>query len=185
MSHELAPLPIESIEPAPQPTRRGSAWPWIVGALLAITVIKYLVVLTTIAADPSIAIEEDYYRRALAWDASREARAESDALGWEVRTAIGRRSSPGEGALLTVAVVDRVGKPIAGANVTARVFHRARAATPFDTTGVTDLTGGFQLELAAARRGLWELELEIEQGEDRFIETRTLIFGARATGAGP
>ncbi len=175
-------------EPDPH-SRRGWLWPWVVGGFLALTVVKYIVVLSTIASDPSIAIQEDYYRRALAWDDERAARAVSDALGWQVLAAIGPAEATSSAdqivpsrlemrGRVSLTVHDREGEPLAGAAMALRIFHRARAAFPADEVGTTDATGAITFEVPRGRRGLWEIEIEVTHAGEQFSLKRTLIWGA-------
>ncbi len=158
---------------------KGRFWPWAVAGLLCVTVVKYALVLAMIAGDPSMAIEENYYQKAIAWDETRVEQAASDALGWSARITIGPASGlPGRGEVF-IALLDRAGAPIVDAEVTARVFHQARAARPFEETVRAGAVGTLRIIVPSAIRGLWQVELLATRGPHRFVETRTIIWGER------
>jgi hypothetical protein len=158
------------------PERRRSIWPWAVVALLAATVLKYAIVLAMISGDPTIAIEEDYYGRAIAWDDSRATRAASDALGWSARISIGPdRLGRAEAR---VEIADGAGAAIRDAAVSARIFHHSRAGRAWEGDLPRGEDGIHRATVPGARRGLWRVELEARRGAERFLETRTVDWGA-------
>lgn len=166
--------------------RRGRFWPWLAGGLLAATVVKYAVVIALISADPSIAIEEDYYERAIAWDEERARREASDALGWRARIEIGPEPGLPGRAGARIALLDRDGAPVEGAAVTARIFHQARAAEAIEATCAAGAGGVHRFAVPGARAGAWRVELEARLGDALFIEERTVLYGAPAAeGGGP
>jgi len=149
-----------------------------------VTVVKYAIVLSLMGGDPSIAIEEDYYERAVAWDDERAARAASDALGWTAAIEIGPAPGlPGRGEA-RIALTDRRGEPVDGARLSARIFHQARAAEATEAVSAAATAGLHRLEVPGARAGYWRVEIEARRGGGRFIEERTVLFGAGAAGAG-
>jgi nitrogen fixation protein FixH len=151
--------------PARRPT--GRFWPWLAAGLLAATVAKYAIVLAVIAGDPSIAIEEDYYERAVAWDDERAARSASAALGWSARIEIvAAPGLPGR-AEARIELLDVAG-----------IFHQARAAEAIEVTSTSSAEGFHRLAIPGARTGAWRVEIEATRDGERFIEERTVLFGA-------
>ena len=168
------PPPLES-DAAARPDRRGRWWPWVIGGFLGLTVIKYAIVLAMVGNDPSIAVQPDYYQKALAWDEQRAIDAASDELGWHAQVEVG--PSADRRGLARTRITDATGAPIAGAAVKFRIFHHARAARPVDATTTTDADGSFEVSLPFSKSGMWEAELDVERGEERFRTTRTIVWG--------
>ncbi len=114
--------------------------------------------------DPSFAIEEDYYRKAVAWDEAASQRAENTRLGWNMSLEL--EVTPG-GVKLNVALTGRDGTPIEGATVDVKAFHNARAGTilqaPLHPEGPRYV--GY---LPMRRPGLWEFRFLVVHGSDRF-----------------
>src|SRR4051794_6616596 len=94
--------------------RSGRLWAWAPGALLTALLGTQLTVLHSVLDDPSFALEPDYYRKVVAWDAQRELERESQALGWH--GAISAQSMPrARGLELELQLRDAQGGPLGGA----------------------------------------------------------------------
>ena len=61
----------------------GRVWAWVPALLLGGLLGTQLTVLHYVLEDPSFALESDYYRKAVSWDAQRELERASAALGWQ------------------------------------------------------------------------------------------------------
>ena len=159
---------------------RGRFIPWVITSLLGITVIKYFIVISIISGDPSLAVENDYSHRALAWDEENAARTSSGNLGWTSALSLkSNPTSPGD-SVFGLTLKDERGEPIAGARVQLSIFHRARASEIHEASAVTDASGQFTVSVPRSRRGLWEVRLDATRGADRFLENRTIVWGEGA-----
>jgi nitrogen fixation protein FixH len=145
----------------------GRAWPWLLAGLLVFGVgvnVGFLIVAT---GDPSFAVEEDYYGRALRWDETTREAARNAELGWSVEVDPAP-SSRGPGFTdLSLRVVDRDGAPVAGARVSLEAFHHARAGDKLraDLAAAGDRYG---TTLPMRRAGLWQLRVRVERGAETF-----------------
>lgn len=150
-------------------TREGHLWPWGLGLVLAVTMAGNLWVMHVARSDASFAVEPDYYRRALAWDSTRAQEARNATLGWQLEADL---VPTGDGrARLEVQLRDAAGTPVTGATVAVEATHNARAADIVRATLDPGPWGGYSAELAAARRGLWQLRFEVSRGTERFTAT--------------
>jgi nitrogen fixation protein FixH len=146
---------------------KGRAWPWLLAGLLVFGVgvnVGFLIVAT---GDPSFAVEEDYYGRALRWDDTTREAARNAELGWSVSVEpIPSPKGPGW-TDLALSVVDREGTPVTGALVSLEAFHHARAA---DRLRVDLAPSGerYAATLPMRRAGLWELRVRVEKGGTTF-----------------
>ena len=146
---------------------KGKAWPFIVGGLLVFGVgvdVGFLIVATR---DPSFAVEDDYYGRALRWDeTTRDARRSAE-LGWSI--GIETVPSPsGRGRTdLSLVVLDRDGAPVSGAAVSVEAFHHARAGERLAAELVAD-GGRYRATLPLRRAGVWQLRVRVDRGGQRF-----------------
>jgi len=157
---------------------KGWIWPWLLAGMLLVGVGANVALVVVANADPSFAVEEDYYERALAWDAALEQQRRNDRLGWTL-TVAARPSPLGAGWTdLEAALVDPHGRAIAGASVELDAFHNARAADVFHAVFSEDAGRGYVASLPIRRSGLWELRVRVVRGEDRFTTTLVEHFEA-------
>ena len=161
--------------------KRGAAWPYIIGGALALHVIASLVVVFIATSDPSYAVEEDYYQKALAWDEKRAQDSTNSTLGWSFEFAVTPPDSPGDHPKLDVTLHDEAGVPLTGAAVSVATFHNSRSddilRAPVPETADP---GVYSTSLPMQHNGRWELRFVVERGSDRFThsETRHLFVEA-------
>jgi len=147
----------------------GRLWAWAPGVLLATLLGTQLTVLHSVLDDPSFALEPDYYRKAVAWDARQQLQRESLALGWH--TDLMAEPAPQlRGLALRVQLHEAQGGPLAGAAVRVQAFANARAARVFEAVLVETAPGTYSAEIPSSVLGLWEFRLEATRGADRFSE---------------
>lgn len=170
-------------EPLSSRPRFARFWPWVAPALLlgqlgVLGVTAYLAV-----ADPTFAIEPDYYRKALDWDATAAKRRALAELGWRLQMDVSSLESPLHERAVRLLLHDRDGRPIAEAEVDGEAFHHARAgdrrAIRFQPEG-----GAYCTTLPVRRAGLWEFRLRIQVGEQT-VESTQLLDVAPASGVRP
>jgi nitrogen fixation protein FixH len=144
--------------------RDGRYWPFLIVALLSVSVVANVLLLIKATDDPAFAVERDYYAKAVRWDQHQQDQADSDALGW--RAAL--KAAPER---LEVRLLDRDGRPITDAVVKVEAFHNARANRII--TGELSAEGGglYALSHHFDRRGLWEYRLVAERSGERFVHT--------------
>jgi nitrogen fixation protein FixH len=135
-------------------------------------------VLSSVLDDPSFATEQDYYRKAVSWDAHMEQARESQALGWQAKARV-ETTEPGP-ARLEIDLVDAQGRAISGATLNAVAFANTRAAQRLELGLGERAPGQYRGELGQARPGLWEARLEATRGSDRYETTlRFEVFEAQ------
>jgi nitrogen fixation protein FixH len=145
----------------------GRIWAWVPVLLLGGLLGAQLTVLHYVLEDPSFALESDYYRKAVSWDAQRDLDRASAALGWQaqlVATATERETQ------LRLELKDAGAVPLGGASVRLQAFANARAARQFEVTLAESAPGLYQGELPSAAGGLWEFRLQATRGTARFAK---------------
>lgn len=143
---------------------KQSSW-WLLPfavAVVPITANAYLLIRAT--GDPSFAVEESYYQKAVDWDAHMEELRRSAALGWQ----LDMRSA--NGAVL-VHLTDRAGAPVDGATVKLEAFAVARSRTPYRATLTEEGEGWYAWQRPPSPSGRWELRLRATRGDDLFVHT--------------
>jgi len=120
-------------------------------------------------ADKSVAIEPDYYHKAVMWEEHRRDDARSHALGWNLLLTAG----PVAGARtpVTITLQTRAGAPIIGAAVRVIAFHNLRSAdrqrVALDEAG----EGRYEGWMNADRSGLWQFQCRAVRAHDVFTQT--------------
>mgnify|MGYP003564585753 CR=1 FL=1 len=144
--------------------KNGAWFPWMLVALLLVSVGANVYLIVRALNDPSFAVEPDYYQKAVDWDRLQQEKAASDALGWNV--IVDARHTE-----LRVRLLDRLGRPIEDAVVEVDAFHNARAADRIRGTMVPRGEGVYVLEAPFERRGIWEFRLAAVRDDRRFTHT--------------
>jgi len=143
-------------------------WPAVIVGALAVHVVASLVTVWIATSNPSYAVEEDYYQKALAWDSSRDQERRNTELGWRLDPEVTTAASPGADPILAVRLVDRDGRSLDGAAVSVATFHNARADEILRADLVPEGDGLYSCGLAMRRSGVWELRFVVERGGERF-----------------
>lgn len=149
--------------------KRGLWWPIAVAGILATTVAANIWVMMIASDDPSFAIEEDYYRKALAWDTTLAQAARNAALGWRLTPEMGPITSDGR-AVLTARLTDSLGAVIPNAVVKVSAVPVVRATEVREATLVAGDAGTYVARVEARRTGQWELRFDATVGAERFTQ---------------
>ncbi|HSO24953.1 MAG TPA: FixH family protein [Chondromyces sp.] len=160
---------------------KRSPWPFVIAGALALHVLASLAMVYVATSDPSYAVEEDYYAKSMAWDATRAQERTNADLGWELAASAAPPSEPGAQPVLEVRLSDAAGAPVDGAAVAVQAFHNARShdiiRAPLQGAG----NGLYRATLPMRRDGRWELRFTVDRGTDHFTfsETRHLVVEGR------
>lgn len=153
--------------------KRGTLWPTAVAIILGLTVAGNFWLIRIANADPSFAVEERYYQRALDWDQELAQRETNARLGWRLRASVSSIAR-GSGATIDADLRDASGSLIGDAEVAARVVHVARAGQPVDVVLLRDSSGAYRAHVTLERPGLWELRFDVTRGADHFTAIERL-----------
>ncbi len=153
--------------------KKGSLWPWIIAGALALHVVGSLVMVFVATSNPSYAVEEDYYQKALHWDDKRAQDRANEELGWVLDLEVHPAATPGEEPTLEVRLADAGGEPLDGAVVAVETFHNTRAGdilrARLDPVGA----GVYRTTLPMRHNGRWEMRFTVDQGGDHFTHNET------------
>jgi len=151
----------------------GTLWPYIIAGALGIHVIASLVVVFIATSDPSYAVEEDYYQKAMAWNDKRAQDRTNDTLGWDLEFAVEPRASSGDEPILEVRIRDAQGEPLTGASVSVEAFHNNRSGDIIRMQLRSVEDGIYRLQAPMERNGRWELRFTVDRDGDHFTFTET------------
>lgn len=150
---------------------KGWYWPWLLGGLMTLVLGINLAFVYVATTDPSFAVEENYYRKALDWDRKRDQDRINAELGWTIDLAVTPATADG-GRRLLARLLDERGVPVEGASVHVEAFHNARAAYVLEADLRPVAQGpGYSASLPLRRPGLWEFRFDVRRGGQRFTYT--------------
>lgn len=150
----------------------GRIWALLPVVLLGSWVLGLSTIVVLFVNDPSVSLEDDYYRKAVNWDRHQADALQSRQLGYRV-TLTTRVSPDGRTFSVNVAAADRTGAPLSGAHLNLDAFPNARAGTTIHKVLNESAPGIYSIELPRVRSGLWEFRLEISRGQggqQRYLE---------------
>lgn len=159
----------------------GSWWPPIIAGALAFHVISSLVVVYVATSDPSYAVEDDYYQKAVAWDEKRAQDRLNQNLGWSLEFGVTPPEKPGDQPTLEFTLLDADGGPLAGAAISVETFHNARGDDIVREV-LSDVGNGvYRASLPMTRNGRWELRFTVDRGTDHFTYTEVRHLFVKGT----
>lgn len=145
-----------------------SPWPFAIVGLLGMNMAVVAVTVFYATSDRSLAIEPNYYQRALAWDRTRIQGARNAQLGWVI-TLNGDRTDPNT-VRLSVGLHDKSGMPIDDANIEVIAFHNARAAERNSVLLASQGEGRYSGTMLADRDGVWHYRVTVRHGTETFTD---------------
>ena len=153
--------------------KKGSLWPVIIAGALAFHVVASLVVVFIATSDPSYAVEEDYYQKALAWNDKRAQDRTNETLGWSIDFSVEPPAAPGDQSTIEVTLQDGHSSPLNGAIVSVEAFHNARSADILKFQLTPEGEGTYRSSFPAKHNGRWEIRFTIEHDGELFTHSET------------
>ena len=147
--------------------KKGIQWPLGIVAVLALSTAGQIWFAVVANRDKAVAVEVDYYNKAVHWNDELAQRQHSVMLGWHIVPALQLGRGNGDGAL-SIELRDSAGVAITGAEVHVLAMNNARAARQLSAT-MAEVGGGiYRAPLPARRAGEWELRFTVRRGVERF-----------------
>lgn len=147
-------------------------WPVGVVVLLVGHVLAMLWFISLAVSDPSVAVEEDYYAKALRWDETMAQQETNRRLGWQLAAHVTPPVVRGGDAVLEAVLSDAAGRPVTGAEVSVEAFAVARSGHILRSRLEEREQGRYQTHLLLRRSGRWELRFVVTRAEERFTAKR-------------
>lgn len=154
--------------------KSGRLWPWALGSVLSMTVVSNLWVMKLAGSDASLAVEPDYYQKALAWDSTMSQQRVNAALGWSLESSLTEGIGGSSQPMIEVLLKNASGEPIDHAAIFVEATHNARAGEIITVELAPHGTGRYRAMLGSTRRGLWQLRFEVTAAGERFTAVRKL-----------
>jgi nitrogen fixation protein FixH len=149
--------------------KRGAWWPIGITGVLAITVAANIWVATIASDDPSFAIEQDYYQKAITWDSTLAQADRNVKLGWRLTPSLGPINATGR-LRVSATITDSTGAPISAATVRVSALQVARANQVHEATLAAVGGGEYDAQIDARLPGQWELRFDVRSGTAHFTD---------------
>ncbi|MBM3909103.1 MAG: FixH family protein [Gemmatimonadetes bacterium] len=156
--------------------KRGLQWPIGVAAVLVLAILGNIYVAVRANSDPTVAIEPDYYQKAVRFDADQALRRRSERLGWRV-TLTATRTSATDAEVVAV-LVDSTGASVRGAVVRVAARAVVRSNDVFSATAI-EAGDRYLAAVPVNRGGLWDFDVEAVRGGERFVASQRLELPER------
>lgn len=148
-------------------TKQGWFWALVPVALLSATAVGVLVVVSIALDDKGFSVENDYYKKAVNFEAEMLQRRHNSELGWHMTAAL---EYDQVGATVTAQLRDPAKRPISGATLEADAFAVARGSHAEKLAFEERAPGVYEAKFANPRAGLWELRMSAMLGPARFTQ---------------
>lgn len=146
-------------------------WPLFIIGLLVLQVGLGIFFFMKATSDPSFAVEENYYQKAVNWEGKQAQDRTNAELGWTLTPIVGPTDEGLSTRLLTAELTDRDNSPLAGATVGVETFHNSRAGEILRANLTETILGHYEAHLPMQRPGLWEIRFTVAKGSDAFTHT--------------
>lgn len=157
----------------------GQFWALLPVLLLGSMVLGLGAIVVLYVNDPSLALEEDYYKKAVGWDQRQALERSNRALGYKLRVEAKPLLRGARAFELQVEPRDRADVPLTQAVVQVEAFPNAQASRIFRGTLRPSGNGQFVVNIPGVRTGLWEFRVALENGKERYTEVfrRDVVAG--------
>jgi nitrogen fixation protein FixH len=163
--------------------KAGMGWPIGIVLVLTGTVAGNLIMMRVANDDPSMAIEPDYYKKAVDFDSTMAQERRSNALGW---TAVSTMDSlvHGRPTRLHVRLRDASGASVSGASVQVTALFNARANDLQSGTLQREGDSSYSVPLNIRYPGEWEVRVDAVRGSEHFKTTSRVVATPAAAPVG-
>lgn len=162
--------------------KRGGFWPVFLITLLASHASLMIWAATKAIGDPSFAVVDDYYQKAVHFDQRKQELAASEALGWQFK--LGVNNADAQRKLVVATLHDRWGVPLRGAEVRMRCTRLADGSV-HELALVDEGEGVYRASEALAAGGVYDVETRVVFAEQVFVQQREAwLPGPSASGVG-
>lgn len=147
--------------PSPKP-RGGAFWPAAIVGLLAMNMVIVGITVFYATTDPSVAVEPNYYDKAVHWDQAAAQEQVNHRLGWRIDVSV---STPG---MLTVKVADASGTAVDEAQIEIVAFHNARSGDRQLLHPESQGAGVYAAPIRIDMDGDWHFRVKVHRASDTF-----------------
>ncbi len=156
------------------------AWPLAIILLLVAGVTSSMMIVFAARSDGGAQVVENYYEKAVDWDANNALIRSSEAAGWSIGLDY-TPATPGQAVgLITLHFRDKEGTPVTGLKGTIKAFRpqHTQAMATMTLQQTEEQPGMYTQPFPGARAGLWDFEINVAQDSFAFrkVIRKELLF---------
>ena len=156
------------------------AWPLAIILLLVAGVTSSMMIVFAARSDGGAQVVENYYEKAVQWDAHNQLLKSSEAAGWTVLLDFKPATSQQTDRALTLQFNDRQGNPITNLTGTIKAYRpqNTQAIATMALQHLPETPGLYEMAFPRATRGLWDFEINVVQDTFKFrkVIRKELLF---------
>lgn len=135
-------------------------WPLLVVCLLGISIGASMVTVFASRSDGGAQVIDDYYEKAVNWDATQANQAASDALGWTTTLHL-EPLQPSGLRMLELTVRDSTSAPVTNLSGTVKLFRpdQAGAVATIPLSEASETPGVYRQQVPLSDPGLWDVQV--------------------------
>ncbi|OSM02559.1 FixH family protein [Magnetofaba australis] len=154
------------------PKKRFEPWPWVIVGILATALVVNATFIYLAGKSSNGLVIEGAYRRGITYNKEIDAARRQMELGWRVSLAGSEALQEGRQGAISLTVLDKSGQPVAGATVAGTLFRPTDQALDQPISMSEAAPGVYQAQITPAQRGIWDVKLKAQRGEDvyRFVQ---------------
>ncbi|MFO0785992.1 MAG: FixH family protein [Phycisphaerales bacterium] len=151
----------------------GKKWIAMIFSLIGLNMCIVGATVYFAVSDKTVAVEPDYYAKAIAYDDVIAQRSENSRLGWKTTPTLLQRAGQ-DNLELSVTVSDRDGAPLRGANIQVVLFPNLRAQDrqTLKLSEVATTPGSYSAPCRMIATGTWRIRTSIRRGDSVFTNER-------------
>lgn len=164
-----------------QDSKRAWRNPWVLGwvaLVLVVLMMNGVMITLAVVSNPGL-VTEDYYEQGRDFEANVSSRLQArNALGWTLNLDYPQDIHLQHPEFIRLTVVDRVGQPLENARVTVQAYRPSDAGADFQA-GMKEIGPGlYQANMTFGLKGMWDLKVNVERGEDSYDISQRLFVKA-------
>lgn len=156
--------------------------PWVLGwlgLLVTVVVVNVIFIVTAFTTNPGL-VEEGYYEKGRDVEKNFQKRLEARSqLGWDINLQSPEQVFAAEAANYSVNIVDNSGMPLRDAEVTLHAYRPSDASADITTRMERVTNGVYQSRLNLPLKGLWDLKVMVQRGDDQLEIARRIVVTTR------
>lgn len=153
-----------------QDSKQAMRNPWVLGwlgLLIGVVLVNVAFIVTAFKTNPGL-VEEGYYEKGRDVEKNFQKRLEArNRLGWDIRLQSPEKVIAGQTGHYSVNIVDQVGMPLRDAEVSLQAYRPSDASADIRAEMELVATGVYQTRLQLPLKGIWDLKVMVQRGEDK------------------
>jgi len=164
-----------------QDNKQAMRNPWVLGwlgLLITVVAVNVVFIVTAFKTTPGL-VDENYYEKGRDVEQHFQRRIQArNRLGWDINVQTPAEVIVGQPTNFNVNVVDKVGIPLDGAEVSLQAYRPSDASADIKVNMDFVSHGIYQTRMALPLKGIWDLKVIVTRGEDELDFSRRISVQA-------